>query len=59
MLFDDAPEEYLDPVLSTIMKDPYELPSSKTIIDYMTISNYNGLLKYRETSHERSSWSIQ
>jgi hypothetical protein len=39
MLFDDAPEELLDPLMSTLMKEPVELPSSKTIIDYLTISN--------------------
>jgi hypothetical protein len=37
-LYDDAPEEFLDPVMSTLMKDPVELPSSKNIVDYMTIS---------------------
>lgn len=38
MLYDDAPEEFLDPLMQTIMKEPVELPSSKNIIDYMTIS---------------------
>jgi hypothetical protein len=40
MLYDDAPEEFLDPLMSTLMEEPVELPSSKTIIDYMTISKY-------------------
>lgn len=40
MLFDDAPEDFLDPLMQTLMKDPVELPDSKTIIDYMTISKY-------------------
>mmetsp|Transcript_29552 Transcript_29552/g.28744 ORF Transcript_29552/g.28744 Transcript_29552/m.28744 type:complete len:127 (+) Transcript_29552:919-1299(+) len=38
--YDDAPEEFLDPVLQTIMKDPVELPGSKTIIDYLTIKKH-------------------
>lgn len=37
-MYDDAPDEFLDPIMSTLMKDPVELPSSNTIIDYMTIS---------------------
>jgi ubiquitin conjugation factor E4 B len=37
-LYDDAPEEFLDTLMSTLMKDPVELPSSKNIVDYMTIS---------------------
>jgi len=39
-LYDDAPEEYLDPIMNTLMKDPVELPSSKNVIDYMTISKF-------------------
>ena len=37
-LYDDAPEEFLDTLMSTLMKDPVELPSSRNIVDYMTIS---------------------
>jgi ubiquitin conjugation factor E4 B len=37
-LYDDAPEEFLDTLMSTLMKDPVELPSSKNVVDYMTIS---------------------
>ena len=36
--YDDAPEEYLDPLMATLMDDPVELPSSKTVIDRITIS---------------------
>eukprot|EP01121_Diplochlamys_sp_Union-15-3_P012023 TRINITY_DN3548_c0_g1_i2.p1 TRINITY_DN3548_c0_g1~~TRINITY_DN3548_c0_g1_i2.p1 ORF type:complete len:283 (+),score=33.58 TRINITY_DN3548_c0_g1_i2:221-1069(+) len=34
---DDIPEEFLDPLLSVLMKDPVILPSSKTTIDRSTI----------------------
>lgn len=38
MQYDDAPDEFLDPLMATLMVDPVELPSSKTIIDRLTIS---------------------
>lgn len=38
MQYDDAPEEFLDPLMATLMIDPVELPSSKTVIDRLTIS---------------------
>ncbi len=40
-LFDDAPDEFLDPIMSTLMKDPVELPSSGNVMDYITISKKN------------------
>lgn len=33
----DAPEEYLDPIMSTLMTDPVILPSSKVTVDRSTI----------------------
>ena len=36
--FDDAPEEFLDPLMFNLMEDPVELPDSNTIIDRITIS---------------------
>jgi ubiquitin conjugation factor E4 A len=36
----DAPEEFLDPIMSTLMVDPVVLPSSKAIIDRPTIARY-------------------
>ena len=39
-LYDDAPEEFLDTLMSTLMKDPVELPSSKNVVDYITISKF-------------------
>lgn len=36
-LTDDAPFEFLDPLLMTLMQDPVLLPSSKTVVDRSTI----------------------
>ena len=36
----EAPEEFYDPILSTIMVDPVILPSSKTTCDRSTIARY-------------------
>lgn len=36
----DAPEEYLDPIMSTLMIDPVILPSSKVIVDRTTIARH-------------------
>ena len=33
----DIPDEYLDPIMSEIMKDPVLLPSSKIVVDRVTI----------------------
>jgi ubiquitin conjugation factor E4 B len=38
--FDDAPEEFLDPLMFNLMEDPVELPGSKTIIDRITIKRH-------------------
>jgi len=35
--YDDAPEEYFDPITTLLMDDPVLLPSSKTIVDRSTI----------------------
>lgn len=37
----DAPEEFLDPIMSTLMIDPVILPSSKQIVDRTTIARYD------------------
>lgn len=42
--YDDAPDEYLDPITSTLMIDPVMLPSSRQIIDRATIARH--LLRY-------------
>lgn len=38
--FDDAPDEFLDPIMSCLMSDPVILPSSKQIVDRSTISRH-------------------
>jgi ubiquitin conjugation factor E4 B len=38
--YDDAPEEFLDPLLSTLMEDPITLPTSHINIDRRTIEDY-------------------
>lgn len=36
----DVPDEFLDPIMSTVMMDPVILPSSKITIDRPTIARY-------------------
>lgn len=36
----EAPEEFYDPILSTLMTDPVILPSSKTTCDRSTIARF-------------------
>jgi len=35
-----APDEFLDPIMSTVMIDPVILPSSRITIDRQTIARY-------------------
>ena len=37
----NAPEEFLDPIMSTLMMDPVILPSSRTVVDRTTIARYD------------------
>lgn len=37
-IFSDAPDEFLDPIMSTLMIDPVFLPSSKISVDRQTIA---------------------
>lgn len=39
-LFVDAPDEFMDPLMCTFMKDPVYLPTSDTIIDRSTITQH-------------------
>lgn len=39
-LFVDAPDEFLDPLMCTFMRDPVLLPTSNTIIDRATITQH-------------------
>ena len=36
----NAPDDFLDPIMSTIMLDPVILPSSRTTVDRTTIARY-------------------
>lgn len=36
----DIPDEYLDPLMATLMTDPVQLPSSKAILDMSTIKSH-------------------
>ncbi len=47
-VYDDAPDEYLDPITSILMNDPVMLPSSRKIVDRSTISRH--LLRF-ENKH--------
>jgi hypothetical protein len=38
--YDDAPDEYLDPIMSVLMNDPVILPNSKKIVDKSTIARH-------------------
>ncbi|KAF8645185.1 hypothetical protein AX16_008012 [Volvariella volvacea WC 439] len=37
---EDVPDEFLDPLMFTIMRDPVMLPASKTIVDRATIKSH-------------------
>jgi len=39
-LLSDAPQKFLDPIMSTIMKDPVMLPESKVIVDRSVIKRH-------------------
>ncbi|XP_018421672.1 PREDICTED: ubiquitin conjugation factor E4 A [Nanorana parkeri] len=38
--FADAPDEFLDPIMSTVMSDPVILPSSRVTVDRSTIARH-------------------
>lgn len=37
---EDAPDEFLDPIMSTLMSDPVILPSSHVTVDRTTIARH-------------------
>lgn len=39
-VYDDAPDEYLDPITSTLMTEPVMLPGSRQIVDRATIARH-------------------
>jgi len=55
--FDDAPDEYLDPIMSILMNDPVILPNSKKIVDRSTIARH--LLSDQSDPFNRSPLSLQ
>eukprot|EP00355_Strombidium_rassoulzadegani_P010591 CAMPEP_0168619708 /NCGR_PEP_ID=MMETSP0449_2-20121227/6747_1 /TAXON_ID=1082188 /ORGANISM="Strombidium rassoulzadegani, Strain ras09" /LENGTH=364 /DNA_ID=CAMNT_0008660663 /DNA_START=238 /DNA_END=1329 /DNA_ORIENTATION=- len=57
MIFDDAPDEFLDPLTCNLMEDPVELPSSKTIMDRLTIKKH--LLNDPHDPFNRSELTIE
>lgn len=40
MNYDDAPEEFLDPITTLLMEDPVKLPSSNIVVDRNTIEKH-------------------
>lgn len=52
----NPPEDYLDPILSILMKDPVILPSSKVTVDRSTISRH--LLSDQSDPFNRSPLSM-
>lgn len=38
--YSDAPDEFLDPIMSTLMLDPVLLPSSNVTVDRSTIARH-------------------
>ncbi|CAG9561890.1 unnamed protein product [Danaus chrysippus] len=52
----NAPEEFLDPIMSTIMRDPVILPSSRTTVDRTTIARH--LLSDQSDPFNRSPLSM-
>lgn len=55
--FDDAPDEFLDPIMSSLMTDPVILPNSHTVIDRSTISRH--LLSDQTDPFNRSPLTLQ
>lgn len=45
----DACDEFLDPIMSTLMSDPVVLPSSRVTVDRSTIARH--LLRYAYPQH--------
>ncbi|KAF7987086.1 hypothetical protein HWV62_255 [Athelia sp. TMB] len=53
----EIPDEFLDPLMATVMRDPVLLPSSKTIIDRSTIKSH--LLSDSKDPFNRAPLSIE
>ncbi|GBP06467.1 Ubiquitin conjugation factor E4 A [Eumeta japonica] len=55
-IFANAPDEFLDPIMSTLMLDPVTLPSSRTTVDRTTIARH--LLSDQSDPFNRSPLSM-
>lgn len=55
--YDDAPDEFLDPIMSHLMVDPVTLPTSKKVIDRSTIARH--LLSDQTDPFNRMPLSLQ
>ena len=40
MLYEDVPDEFLDPIMGIVMRDPVMLPVSRKTVDRSTISRH-------------------
>jgi len=56
-VFDDAPEEFLDPLMQEVMDDPVLLPTSNTVIDRIVIEQH--LLNDQTDPFNRSPLSLE
>jgi len=56
-LFQDAPEDFFDPIMGTLMKDPVTLPSSKVTVDRSTIARH--LLSDHTDPFNRSALTME
>jgi ubiquitin conjugation factor E4 A len=56
-LFQDAPDEFFDPIMGTLMKDPVILPSSKVTVDRSTIARH--LLSDHSDPFNRSALTME
>jgi ubiquitin conjugation factor E4 A len=55
--FDDAPDEFLDPLMANLMEDPVILPNSRTVVDRSTIARH--LLSDQSDPFNRSPLALQ
>ncbi|KAG6820710.1 hypothetical protein H0H93_012763 [Arthromyces matolae] len=53
----EIPDEFLDPLMATLMRDPVQLPSSRAIVDRSTIKSH--LLSDRTDPFNRSPLKIE
>eukprot|EP00128_Syssomonas_multiformis_P018998 Colp12_sorted_trinity150504_noHs@3402 len=54
--FGDAPDDFLDPLMFTLMSDPVRLPTSNTVVDRATITSH--LLSVSQDPFNRATLTI-